>query len=822
MTLHAEYAETLVAWYLAEARPYLDDAANDRLAQLDPAVVRLRSLCKMMEAELPICFLGSSGVGKSTLINAVVAGQDVILPAGGVGPLTAEATLVRYSDERLFRVDYHPRSKLNNVLFALERAHEKELARLGKQITSTSDVAEQLSEEELAEADLTASVEVDAPDARSSQDPDILGALARQAVHLIRGDQYASLEPAYTLDRLRDCLGIARRWNTEPAPEDLPRIARIKEVLIRARRKAGTVELKSSSGDLAFRVELQQHAAGYLAPLVRRIEVGWDAPALRSGVALIDLPGLGVANDQFRRVTAHWIRQARGVVLVVDRSGMSEASADLLRSSGFLNSLLHESNDPEDQGGATLLVAVVKLDSTAEDSRAAEKRVTPGGARPWVVHFDEACERAEVMIREQLATELEKVGELGGESTRNERAAVVRRVLEGMQVHPVVAPEYRKFLANDEDEPPRIKTVEQSRIPALARAFERLVYERNVRIDARIDFLARNVSERLRGVLELLLARGEHESAAQNEQAGRIRKELEQFAEPLRHEIINKQGEFREFLRSTVPLQIAARVDAAAADARSDIAKHLRRYRGYHWGTIRAAVRRGGIYEGSRTIDLPADLALLFEDPIAIVWSKHILQELRVRTARIGKEYVSILGELVEWSKQQGDAVDPKLLEALHRELQAEMQGLAGVGREAIDELKSLVKTELYQHLEKKVRQGCAKFVATGNDRGSGVKNRMLEMLDELADVVVAAARPVARELLTRYYRQVEEEIRAKFDKYRNPVDVAVRELIGESQTAAQRQCVERQVVIAKRAKALLVTLPVQQRAPATGQTNER
>jgi hypothetical protein len=36
------------------------------------------------------------------------------------------------------------------------------------------------------------------------QVPDLLGALARQAAQLVRGDQYAVLERAYVLDRLRD------------------------------------------------------------------------------------------------------------------------------------------------------------------------------------------------------------------------------------------------------------------------------------------------------------------------------------------------------------------------------------------------------------------------------------------------------------------------------------------------------------------------------------------------------------------------------------------------------------------------------------------
>lgn len=53
-------------------------------------------------------FLGASGVGKSTLINALVAGSDVILPAGGIGPLAALAMQVSCSEEPCFEADCQP------------------------------------------------------------------------------------------------------------------------------------------------------------------------------------------------------------------------------------------------------------------------------------------------------------------------------------------------------------------------------------------------------------------------------------------------------------------------------------------------------------------------------------------------------------------------------------------------------------------------------------------------------------------------------------------------------------------------------------------
>ena len=62
-------------------------------------------------------------MGKSTLINALVAGQEHILPSGGIGPLTALAMEVRYGDVPTFEAEYHTVGNLwQGIVFPLERA----------------------------------------------------------------------------------------------------------------------------------------------------------------------------------------------------------------------------------------------------------------------------------------------------------------------------------------------------------------------------------------------------------------------------------------------------------------------------------------------------------------------------------------------------------------------------------------------------------------------------------------------------------------------------------------------------------------------------
>src|SRR5262245_55053874 len=115
------YIEQVVSWYARHVRPFFEDLASDRLEQLDRDVQRIRSLSALFNEERAVCFLGNSGVGKSTLINALVAGKERILPQGGIGPLTAQATSVRHAHQPYFEATYQPLKNLHRLLFGLER-----------------------------------------------------------------------------------------------------------------------------------------------------------------------------------------------------------------------------------------------------------------------------------------------------------------------------------------------------------------------------------------------------------------------------------------------------------------------------------------------------------------------------------------------------------------------------------------------------------------------------------------------------------------------------------------------------------------------------
>lgn len=797
--------QQLRQWYGDQARPFIASEAQDRLPTLDAAFDRLSV---QAVPELPICFLGAAGVGKSTLLNALVGGHLAIVPQGGVGPLTAQATLIRYDTQRRFRATYLSARSLGNLLFALERSYEAEQRRSGAADPAV-DAAPDLDEEDRDEIAAAAPVDLgpySAVQAGVNLNDKIEGYL-RQACLMILGTQYPSPEPdpRYLMDGLRICVGRAPRWGTTPRPEDQTRIERLQAALTAHRDHA--YEVAAGSDLSAFLDELMIHASGHLAPMIRTLEVWWDADILKDGLVLVDLPGVGVANDEYRRVTAEWIRRARAVVLVVDRSGVTDASAELLRSTGFLNSLLHEGAEPG-VDAATLFVAAVKLDLVASDERSADRERRGDQARKWISHFDEVCERMTQVIHGQMRKELERLCEDGAESTREARAAVVERVLAHLEVQPLTPYEFRMFLRNDEDDRPKIRNPEESRVPAFIRLLTSIGEERATRLRMRATEQYNTARTRTSAAIELIVEQWRAGERAA-EEAARLRDELLRFADPLEKQMLVRQGQFRELLRNGMPREIEAHTRNAAADARRDILRHLRRYETYPWATLRAAIRKNGTFDGAKHVDLPNELTLRFEEPLAVVWSHKILVELRRATREISEDYAGLVGQIVQWARAQGSRVKPAIVEALHSELEAQAKDVGDVGKEAISDMKERVKTEIYETVEAEVRKRCMKFVKQKLDEGRGVKARMLEFLrEELADAIVDAACPAALKVLETNFRRVEKEIIAAVGRAANPIQQAVEGLVSEHETQVKRSDAQRRRHVLARGEAALAATP--------------
>ena len=156
-----------------------------------------------------------------------------------------------------------------------------------------------------------------------------------------------------------------------------------------------------------------------------------------------------------------------------------------------------------------------------------------------------------------------------------------------------------------------------------------------------IDDITQRLSTTLISEIHLIEAQWNQEDREQNEA-----KKLEEALQPIlvsqKEEYRARAAAFRNFLDETVQAKIEALVLEARDVAEEDVREYLNSLRGAHWTTLRAAVRRGGTFYGSRNINLPDDITGYFMEPMAAVWGQKLLRDIRIKTSNFASDNVQI------------------------------------------------------------------------------------------------------------------------------------------------------------------------------------
>ena len=750
-----EYVLKLRRWFRDEARGFIASNAPEHLAVLDNDCDRLGKILARPE-QVTVCFLGHSGIGKSTLLNAVAAGRDLVLPAGGIGPLTALATEVHYSEKPSLKVHYHNRRHLWRIAFALERMNERANTK------STSESAP--SDAEIDEEDRQ---EIAAELEGASSSETAANVYVKQARQIVTGDQFSDRPLPYLIDCLRWSCGAKTSAQTQIDDADAKRLERVVHALELAEQSHPYVRTDSAPG---FSQDLKDHAAGFLAPLIRDIVVGWPSTLLRAGVRLVDLPGVGIAQDAYRQVTKKFIREtARAVVLVVDRAGPTADTIELLRTSGYWDRLVAAADD-QDSDPCSLLIAVTKVDDVASEEWRNQQEEPGRQKRRKREVYAELVEQFKVRMQAQVGEQLGTIGLSSNEAVSEARLAARTRILETLEVHPVSAPEYRKLLLDDEEERSFLPEIDDTGVPGLVEQLTELAErERAERLRQ-----LHEIAERLRqGTIEELdrleALRRDQTRAAQEAEA--LTRDLDIILEPKRKERDLRIGAFREFLDATAQTRIRELVLEARDVAEEEVRDYLGGLRNAHWATLRAAVRRGGAFYGTRAINLPDDIASKFQEPTAAVWSVKLLKEIKSRTERFAADQRSIVEEVCRWAEGRAELSTTQLLKNQRKRIERRAGQMNDVGKEAVTDLRKVVKQTLSDAIQKPIRGACDKFVNEGNDIGAGVKNRILELFEGLAKQATKAAETPARNILQAKFSVVRDEVRAAFDSWGDPLE---------------------------------------------------
>jgi hypothetical protein len=229
-----------------------------------------------------------------------------------------------------------------------------------------------------------------------------------------------------------------------------------------------------------------------------------------------------------------------------------------------------------------------------------------------------------------------------------------------------------------------------------------------------------------------------------------------------------------------------------------------------HWATLRATVRRGGYFDGSRVINLPDDISRYFQEPMAAVWGQRLLKDIRKRTSDLSSDIEVMVEEICLWANENGGAtVNKKLLASQQDRVAAMAAQMKQVGKEAVDELRETVKLRLTEVIRKPIKEACERFVREGDDIGPGVKHRILDLFRQLATKATGAAQAPAVAILQTNYAEVRAEIQTAFAQGGDPIQTTADLIVEKHEARVKRSDAQKRGPLLAELKEVLDKCPV-------------
>lgn len=281
-----EYADE----YMARMMPVLRQFAQregpvktvvDRWQQ---ELVSIRNYAETHE-NVSVAFVGGTGAGKSTLINALIEAD--VLPTHSFQTCTSAAMRLRHAPRKTWRATLH---------FLPESAWEKE---------------KQAFMEEAQQSMV------------SGQSSFVYQDFLYKAWALYRPRRGQPPMPF----ALSDLLALLQ----EPLPDS-----------VRQLLTPEPLEIKAKTPE-----ELNQHLRKYLTaesplwPLVQDVDIEGPIPLLEAGLHLIDLPGLNDANPVREAIARRYLKQAEFICLTFNTGrGLTREVVDLMKDQQFINQIV--------------------------------------------------------------------------------------------------------------------------------------------------------------------------------------------------------------------------------------------------------------------------------------------------------------------------------------------------------------------------------------------------------------------------------------------------------------------------------------------------
>lgn len=754
--------------YRERIRPFLQQHQVGGIESLDRQAELLKQ-AQQHPQQVRVGFFGEAQVGKSSLINAV-AGRPV-LPAGGIGPLTARATSVVHADEDQINVCYHDRHTLNQLAFDMARYLES-IGELPKWHPSVAGAVQAAAGDALAPWDGEAGDASDQHEARTKGDDMLL-----KAKRMLGIERDLPKPSGLLLVEAMRSVVDASAAVTEPFPPLIEsRIAELRALV----DTQESLNASALGGAGPFNTALKERAAGWRSPMIADLQLALSAPSLQ-GLSLVDLPGIGTVADPGALAAKEFVEgEGHALVIVFRNSGLTQAIADLLEQTGVITRILFDGTDGHRP--IRLLLVVTHLDDVAKN-RWADLWQKEGEQSDRNVLFRDLAREMQDTLRAQVQgalLESEAIADLLGDQ-RQARQKAVNRLCSSMKVICVSSPEYLS-LTGQTPINNWLTDVEATGIPALRAALQQMAQEATQSQALDVQRSAEDLHWMLQQHLAILHQNLSEGMGAATEEAKRFRAELEQHLVPLREQMLKQHGDALGLLRWGLP----ERIDVICCDALCQGQQRLQRLIKKHrkdqtpktlWMALQ---RRGGVWQ-ERSINYPGDLTLAMVDAIAALWEPRIIAAVRKEIA----DLVDFDVKLVEQLFQAATALNANIVAKSQIKTQKKMlkkssgAALTWTG-EQVDGLRRTVQEKLRKGVERPIEEACMEVRSLGELKGHEGKATILDAFEEGGRRALQEARKTAETVLREQYNALLSLLEKGYLKHHDPLTTTFGNLTDE------------------------------------------